>query len=72
MDEKIFQKIKDYILKNYNPTHCAYTVFRSEGNSDDVFNDGSACGKAYELYEIGTMLGMELPEPEEADYDDFY
>lgn len=42
---------------------------RSSGNESDVFCDGYDCGISNAAYEIGCILGMELEEPEEQDYD---
>lgn len=67
--EKQIEKIKELIKRRYSARHCGYTEQRSEGNFSDVFEDGTQCGESQILYEIGVLLGMELEEPEEQDYD---
>lgn len=63
---------KEVILSRYKPDRCSYTAMRSHGNSDDVFQDGEQSGEHYTYYHLGIMLGMELPEPEEPDYEDMW
>ena len=63
------QLIKEWIYKNYSPAKCGWTSERSEGNSDDCFNDGYECGTSWAAYELGEILGLELEEPDEPDYD---
>ena len=62
-------KIKDWVYKNYSKHKCAYTPYRSEGNSGDVFDDGYECGMSWAAYELGEILGLELQEPDQPDYD---
>ena len=62
-------KIKEWVKKNYSPIKCGWTPERSEGNCYDCFDDGYECGTSWAAYEIGTILGLELPEPEKPDYD---
>jgi hypothetical protein len=64
MENKI-KKVEKYIKNNYHAYRCGWTVSRSEGNYDDVFNDGMDCGKAWALYQIANILGIEVEEPEE-------
>jgi hypothetical protein len=59
------EKVKEYIKKNYKPKYGAYSVERSRGNQNDVFEDGIFYGECFTLYEIGSMLGMDLQEPYE-------
>ncbi|ALA07244.1 hypothetical protein SECTIM467_120 [Brevibacillus phage SecTim467] len=68
MDDKIL-KIKELIETRYSAVACGYTEERSMGNSTDVFEDGCNCGESHVLYEIGCILGMDLKEPEEQEYD---
>ncbi|MFB0830784.1 hypothetical protein ACEU2D_14370 [Brevibacillus laterosporus] len=68
MNEQI-DKVKELIKNRYNPRYCGYTEMRSEGNYTDVFQDGCDCGESQVLYEIGCLLGMDLKEPEEQDFD---
>jgi len=65
MHPTIIEKVKEHIKLHYNPEHCGYTEMRSEGNGNDVFQDGSDSGSAWALYTIGSMLGMKLEEPVE-------
>ena len=61
--------IKDWVNKNYSPRKCGWTSMRSEGNCDDCFNDGYECGVSWAAYELGEILGLELPKPDKPDYD---
>ena len=70
LDEAKLLKIKEYIIRNYNPGHGSFTALRSGNNVDDVFDDGISRGNAETLYDIGIMLGIELREPEEPSEDD--
>lgn len=72
INKEVLEKVEKYIIKNYKPSACAFTSLNSEGNYDDVFNDGYYCGLSYTLYEIGTMLGIDLEEPEEPNEDEWY
>jgi hypothetical protein len=69
MDDKI-KKLMEWVTKNYSPRKCGYTSLRSQGNCDDCFNDGVDSGNAYAAYVVGTILGMELEEPDEPDFDE--
>ena len=70
MDEKqMIEEIKKIIKNRYESYKCGWTEQRSEGNFTDVFSDGFGCGEAFTLYEIGSVLGMKLEEPEEQEYD---
>jgi len=62
---EILEEIKEYINKHYKASCCSWTSENSEGNSDDIFNDGQQYGKAWVLYSIGKIIGMKLEEPEE-------
>ena len=62
-DKEKLDKIEAYIKKNYKPEVGEKTSLWSHGNSDDVFSDGWDQGECYALWEIGKMIGMELPDP---------
>ena len=64
----LIAKIKEIINSEYDSEACGYTSERSEGNDDDVFNDGYECGKSDLAYKIGKILEMELEEPKEPEY----
>lgn len=72
-DDEIFQliaqvqKIKKFVNNNYDKRVCKYTPERSSGYDDDVFYDGYNCGQSCAAYEIGQILNMDLPDPEQAD-----
>lgn len=62
-------KIKEWVKKNYSPIKCGWTSMRSEGHCDDCFNDGYECGMSWAAYEIGDILGLDMVEPDQPDYD---
>jgi len=70
-DQQTLDKIKEYINNNYNPSHCGYTELRSEGNGNDVFNDGCDNGESWALYFTANIIGMKLEAPEESDDEDY-
>lgn len=65
-------KVRERIVNTYNAEYCAYTEMRSQGNSSDVFEDGTKAGEHYAYYELGVGLRLDLPEPVEPDYDDMW
>lgn len=67
--ENRIKEVKEYIKKNYCARCCGYTMFRSEGNYDDVFNDGADYGESWALHQIASILGIEVKEPEKPDYE---
>ena len=67
--KKIIESLKTWVKENYNPRATGYTIERSRGNYDDVFEDGCEYGTSWSAYEVGSILGMELEEPDEADED---
>ena len=69
MDKKIQNELTKWVKNNYIPRQCGYTEMMSSGNDSDVFNDGYNCGVSCSAYEVGCILGMELEEPAEPDYD---
>lgn len=74
MDKTIEEKLKEWVIENYNHEATGYTSLRSFGNTDDVFNDGMECGVSCAAYEVGKILEMDLEEPMEPDYrlEDYY
>ena len=65
----MIKKLEEWVYKNYNSNACAYTEERSYGNYYDCFNDGVESGTSWAAYEVGKILGMELEEPQESEYD---
>lgn len=63
----IKRRLEEWVKRNYDPDATGYTVERSMGNYDDVFDDGVAHGESWAAYEVGCILGMELEEPETED-----
>lgn len=61
-------KIESIVIENYNSEKCGATSEWSHGNSDDVFSDGEDYGRSWLAHEIGTVLEMDLEEPEEQKY----
>lgn len=68
---KQIHEVKDYILAYYKSSNCAATPLWSQGNGDDVFQDGYNSGESNALYVIGEILGMDLDPPEEPEYEDW-
>ena len=69
MKNRMIEEIKQIVNSRYKSYKCGWTEQRSEGNYSDVFSDGYDCGESTTLYEIGTILGMKLEDPEEQEYD---
>ena len=67
--EENIAKLKEEVKKNYSPSKCGWTSERSCGNYDDCFEDGTQSGASWVWYEVGQILGMDLPKPEEPDYE---
>ena len=63
VDKMIKEKLKEWVIENYNHEATGYTSLRSFGNADDVFNDGMECGVSCAAYEVGKILEMDLEEP---------
>lgn len=68
--ENIINELKKWVKENYVQHATGWTYERSRGNDYDVFDDGYTCGQAMAAYEIGCILGMELEEPDEPEYED--
>ena len=65
MDNEFERKIKNWVKNNYKQYTTGWTSERSEGNYADCFYDGYDCATSWAAYEIGTILGMKLEEPDE-------
>lgn len=72
MNEQMMKKLENWVRENYKQYTTGWTALRSAGNYDDCFEDGMECGTSWCAYEIGTILGMDLEEPDEPDEDDYY
>lgn len=72
MNEQVMKKLENWVRENYKQYATGWTAQRSEGNCYDCFEDGMECGTSWCAYEIGSILGMELEEPDEPDEDDYY
>ena len=68
MSDKL-KEIENYITSNYSASDCGLTEECSMGNEMDIFSDGYNCGYSMAFYEIGKLLGIELEEPHEQEYD---
>ena len=71
MDNKIREELEQWVKANYKKYATGWTWERSEGNCYDCFEDGCTSATSWAAYEIGCILGMELEEPDEPDYDDY-
>lgn len=71
MNEQMIKKLENWVRENYKQYTTSWTAQRSEGNYDDCFSDGMECERSWCAYEVGTILGMDLEEPEDPDYDDY-
>lgn len=69
MENSIREQLEKWVKDNYKQHTTGWTYERSDGNSFDVFDDGFQCATSWAAYEIGSILGMELDEPEEPDED---
>ena len=68
MEEQI-EQLKEWVKRNYKQYNTGWTAQRSEGNCRDCFEDGVESATSLAAYEVGCILGMELEEPDEPDYD---
>lgn len=68
MDNTI-EKLKEWVGENYKQYATGWTSERSHGNYDDCFSDGYESGTASSAYEVGCILGMDLEEPDEPEYE---
>jgi hypothetical protein len=69
MKDKI-KRLEEWVKNNYKQYKTGWTSQRSEGNYDDCFEDGSGLGYSWAAYEVGQILGIELEEPDEPEYDE--
>lgn len=72
MTKEMIDKLKDWVNKNYIPHRCSWTAERSMDNYYDCFSDGETYGTSWAAYEVGQILGMDLPEPEMPEDEEFY
>lgn len=70
MDENIRNELEKWVRDNYKQHSTGWTWRRSEGNSYDCFYDGCEHATSWAAYEVGRILGMDLEEPDEPDYDE--
>ena len=69
MDKTTENKLKKWVNKNYKSYATGWTAERSRGNYDDCFEDGITSGTSWAAYEVGCILGMDLEDPDEPDYE---
>ena len=67
---EMMDELKNWVKENYKQYATGWTYQRSMGNDFDVFDDGYTSGQAWAAYEIGCILGMELEEPDEPNWED--
>lgn len=70
MDNEMLNKLKAWVNENYNQYSTGWTSERSRGNYDDCFDDGCASATSWAAYTVGGIIGMELEEPDEQEYED--
>ena len=70
MENKIREELEKWVKCNYKQYTTGWDYNRSSGNDVDCFDDGYECGTSWAAYTVGCILGMELEEPNEPDYDD--
>ena len=58
--ENIIKELQHIVNLEYDYDASRYTSERSEGNYDDVFDDGYECGRSRLAYKIGKLIGMAL------------
>lgn len=68
--EEIIKELQEWVKANYKQYATGWTWERSEGNCADCFYDGQDRGRSWAAYEVGSILGIDLPEPEWEDEDD--
>lgn len=67
--EEMIDKLKNWVNKTYSAKACGATSQWSFGNYDDCFSDGYGAGESLAAHTVGQILGMDLPEPDEPEYD---
>lgn len=68
--KSIYDELKKWVLQNYDQQATGYSWRRSAGNYTDCFFDGYYFGVACSAYEVGGILGIDLPEPDRSEDDD--
>ena len=68
MDEKLKNRLIEWVKNNYNPEQCGYNPAKSLGDALLIFYDGFYCGHSTAAYEIGRILGVELEKLEETKF----
>ena len=69
MNKTVENELKKWVEKNYDRDATGWTVERSRGHYEDCFEDGSRSGTSWAAYEVGCILGMDLEDPDEPDYE---
>lgn len=64
MNDEIKKKLEKWVIDNYKQYTTSWTWQRSEGHSYDCFNDGCEYATSWAAYEVGSILGMDLEEPD--------
>ena len=70
--ENIMNELREWVIENYNQKATGYSIERSMGNYDDVFQDGYEYGQSWAAYKIGSILGMQLADPVQDEDDALY
>lgn len=63
------QKIEKHILQRYKHKMGSRTSQWSWGNYDDVFSDGEDRGECWSLYNIASIIGIDLQKPDEQEFE---
>ena len=69
MENNVKKELENWVKENYKQYATGWTAERSASNCDDCFDDGYTSGQSWAAYEIGCILGMELEEPDEPEYE---
>ena len=67
MNEQIMKKLENWVRENYKQYTTSWTAQRAEGNDYDCFDDGMECATSWCAYEVGSILGMDLEDPDDPD-----
>ena len=59
------ERLEKWVKDTYKQYATGWTWERSDGNACDVFDDGYIAGASWAAYEVGSILGMKLEEPNE-------
>ena len=72
MDKKLgFEKWSEPFVANPNTAFIRGQRVKV-GVYDDCFEGGMDCERSWYEYEVDTIFGTRLEEPDEPDYDDYY